>query len=515
MGKIVDQFGRPFYTRTRPQRQVLAAAPLLDSWRQYVAAGLTPRKLAATLKQADAGDVARQAELFEQMEERDGHLLGERGKRVNVIMDVKFNVKPAADDSRAVQVAEFVDKTLKALTDYPDLLVALQDAVGKGFAAAEPIWDVSAGQAVPTRFEFVSQRRFLFADRSGLVRRTPLLLTDDAPTGVEIPAWKIILHSYGGKSGHPARAGIYRVCAWWYLFKNYAVKDWLAFCEVYGMPLRIGKYAPGASEDDKRALAEAVTSLGSDAAGIISTATQIELVESVKGKASGDLYQALAKFANREMSKALLGQTLTAEVGDKGSYAASKTHNEVRRDLLLADARALAATIRTQLIRPLVGFNFGWDAPVPLYEASLEEPDDLSQTAEWITSLLDRNVTMPLAFIRRKFGIPEPQKGEEVVGGPNVAAAKIVAKAAAGTPNQEAIDALADQVAAAAAAAVEVNEQAIVEAVRSAGSWDEAIEAVLGLYPTLDMDQVAELLERAMLNSELFGRWTVEDETGA
>jgi len=40
-----------------------------------------------------------------------------------------------------------------------------------------------------------------------------------------------------------------RVCAWMYLFKNYAVKDWIGFPEVYGMPLRVGKYEPGAYAD--------------------------------------------------------------------------------------------------------------------------------------------------------------------------------------------------------------------------------------------------------------------------
>ena len=36
-----------------------------------------------------------------------------------------------------------------------------------------------------------------------------------------------------------------------YLFKNYDLKDWVSFAEVYGLPLRLGKYAPGASEADK------------------------------------------------------------------------------------------------------------------------------------------------------------------------------------------------------------------------------------------------------------------------
>ncbi|MGO9020373.1 MAG: DUF935 family protein [Syntrophobacteraceae bacterium] len=30
-----------------------------------------------------------------------------------------------------------------------------------------------------------------------------------------------------------------------YPFKNYAMKNWISFAEVYGMSLRVGKYEPG------------------------------------------------------------------------------------------------------------------------------------------------------------------------------------------------------------------------------------------------------------------------------
>ena len=60
-----------------------------------------------------------------------------------------------------------------------------------------------------------------------------------------------------------------------YLFKNYTLKDWVAFCEVFGMPLRLGKYQPGASEDDKRALMQALVAIGADAAGIFPDGTAI------------------------------------------------------------------------------------------------------------------------------------------------------------------------------------------------------------------------------------------------
>lgn len=414
---LYDQFGREIdlAKNKKPDRTPLAVAPLLDSFREYVTDGLTPERLARVFKAADMGDVRSQAELFDQLEEKDGHLLCERDKRKNVILDLEFNIEPASDDSRDVKIAEFVEEFFDDLADWEDSLTAVQDAVGKGFSAQEIFWDVSEGQAVPTKLEFIEQKRFMYTDESGILRKYPRLLTDDDPMGVEIQPWKIMLHQYGGKSGHSARSGIYRVASWMVLFKHYAIKDWVIFCEVFGMPLRLGKYSPGATEDDKAALVAAISSLGSDAAGIISKSTEIEFVETVK-TAGSDLYKVLGDFCNAEISKALLGQTLSSQVGDKGSYAASKTHNEVRLDLLKADGRAAAATVRNQLIRPLVGFNFGWDTALPKYKSVYDEDEDLVAKTNWMDKAVSQ-VQVPAKWYREELGIPEPEEDEEVIGG--------------------------------------------------------------------------------------------------
>ncbi|MBM9605958.1 DUF935 domain-containing protein [Desulfopila inferna] len=515
MVKLYDQFNREIdiSKNKKPERAALAVAPILDSFREYVTYGLTPERLAAVFKAADAGDLRAQAELFDQLEERDGHLLCERDKRKNVILDVDFTIEPASDDGRDAKVAEFVEQSLQDIADYGECLISLQDAVGKGFACLENHWDASEGQAVIQQMEFVEQKRFRFNDDAGLLRKYPRLVTDTDAMGVEIPAWKATMHQYGGKSGHPARSGIYRVASWMVLFKNYAIKDWVIFCELFGMPLRIGKYDQGAGKEDKDALINAISSLGSDAAGIISKSTEIEFVETVKS-ARGDLWKLLADFCNAEISKAVLGQTLSAQVGDKGSYAASKTHNEVRLDLLTADGRALASTIRSQVIRPLVGFNFGWDTPLPKYLSKFDEGENLKEKAEWIGELMDRSVPMSLPWLRKEFSIPEPEKGEEIITASKSLESPYSAKiVAADKPapdrRQQVLDNHAEELA--GAADLSGNEAAILEAVQRANSYEEAFENVLALYPDMDVATLQDSVETAMVNGNLFGRMAVSN----
>jgi len=512
--QLYDQFNRPIRQTKKPEQRPLAAAPILDTWREYVTSGLTPQKLATIFKQADAGDVSSQSELYDQIEEKDGHLVGESGKRKNAILDVEFKIRPASEDTRDVKVAEFVEGWLQNLTDFEDILVAMQDAVGKGFSAMELGWDVTEGQALPTGFDFIEQKRFLFTDHTGYLRKTPLLLSDDESMGAEIPAWKILFHRYGGKSGHPTRSGIYRVCAWMYLFKNYAIKDWVVFCEVYGMPLRLGKYDSGASSDDKDALITAISSLGSDAAGIISKSTEIEFVEAAKGTASADLWKNLAQFTNGEMSKALLGQTLTAEVGDKGSYAAAKTHNEVRLDLAKADTKAVAATIRHQLIRPIVGFNFGWDTLTPKYQPIWEEAENLKEKAEWITSLLDRNVIMPVSFVRNEFNIPEPEGDEPVVGerqaAPEITAKKVIAKNTA-KAHKDLADIYTDRIEDNKANLLDDLIEPVRNLIMTAKSFEEIRDGLIELGQDMDVSEIGNLMQRAFTAAELAGRYEVNN----
>ncbi|OGV64138.1 MAG: hypothetical protein A2283_12465 [Lentisphaerae bacterium RIFOXYA12_FULL_48_11] len=516
---LYDQFGRPIQRpEKKPDRRPLAAAPLTNAFRDYVADGLTPQRLAGILKEADAGDLRRQAELFDQIEEKDAHIIGETSKRRNVILDAEFEVTPASEDRRDVKVSEDVELMLSEITDWADVLVSMQDSVGKGFASFDLKWEISEGQAWVGDFDFLEQKRCLFTDSAGVLSRVPRLITDESPMGMDIPAWKVMMHRYGGKSGHVTRSGIYRICAWWYLFKNYSIKDWVVFCEVYGMPLRLGKYDSGATPEDKNALEIAVRALGSDAAGIISKATEIEFITGSKGSVSGDLYENLARFGNKEMSKAILGATLTADSDGKGSYALGNVHNDVRIDLINADCRAIAATVRTQLIRPYVGFNYGWDTPIPKYMGRFKK-EDLAAGAEILDKFADR-MDIPVSHVRKKYNIPEPQKGEEIL---RAKTSPISARlengpcyiAGASNPAENRILDTTDLISGRLEDETDVHILGMLKAVKNimadSGSLEEVREKLSGAFPKMDTADLGELIAKAMMTSSLIGRQEVMD----
>ncbi|MFR3921923.1 MAG: DUF935 family protein [Dysosmobacter welbionis] len=346
--------------------------------------------------------------------------------------------------------------------------------------------------------------------------------TDETPSGILLPKNKFIIHKYKARSGHPARAGILRVVAWMYLFKNYDIKDWISFAEVYGLPFRLGKYAPGSSDEEKRALMQALIQLGADAAGIIPEGASIEFVTTEK-TSSTDLYERLARYCDEQISKAILGQTLTSDSGG-GSYAQSKTHNEVRHDLTVADCKALAATLRRDLIRPLVLFNFGEEKRIPRIRFDCEEDEDLMQTANVVGTLVEKTgLPVPLSYLYKKFSIPEPEDGEAIATPATPSRQRVRHSPSRRSPalcgaerrrpgTQEHID----RVTAAAlrrgakswrkafAPVLALLEQA--ESLEQLRDTLEDEDAVAELYASMDVSEVEDLLQKVMTLADLEGR---------
>lgn len=392
----------------KPDVSEIAVAQVHDKYSSYPSNGLTPVKLASIFREADAGDVLRQMELFEEMEEKDPHLFSQLQTRKNAVTGLDFEIIPFTDDDQDKEIAEFISQEIKSLESFEDIAIDLLDAIGKGIAVSEIIWDYNDDHVVIKDIKSRHQKRFFWDTEDNFK-----VVTKESPSGIVIPENKFIIHRYKARSGHPSRAGVLRVVAWMYLFKNYDVKDWVSFCEVFGMPLRLGKYAPGASEDDKLALMRALVQIGTDAAGMIPEGTEIEFKES--GKTSSiDVYERLARYCDEQMSKAVLGQTLTSDSGG-GSYAQGKTHNEVRHDLTVADCKALAATLRKDVIRPLVLFNFGESRRIPYLRFACEEAEDLKELGDiYGTLICNIGLKVPTSHLYKKFSIPKPEAGEEV-----------------------------------------------------------------------------------------------------
>jgi phage gp29-like protein len=404
--------------RPKPGRVVVPRAE--DSVRDYPGAGLTPSRLTAILREADDGSLATAMQLFEEMEEKDAHLFAVANTRRLAMTGLPWQLVSAADvhnsvdRRRADEAAAYCGEILAGLERFDEALQHLALATGRNIAIAELVWDVAGGELRPVDIVPVDFTRIAFDDLD-----RPRILTAEAPEeGVDLPRNKFIVHTPHSVSGHPQRGGLLRVTAMVYLAKNLALKDWMIFAEVFGMPVRIARYDPSATPEEKRELLKMLESLGSNAAGVFSRAVELQVIEVNRGTI-GPPYERLVDFLNREMSKAWLGQTLTTDIsGQKGTLAASSVHEAVRQDVLADDVRKEGRTLRRDLLTPLTRLRFGDDAPVPYFRRKLKQATSAMELAEVLDIAVNQlGLKIPAHWAHGALGIPPVSEDDGILPG--------------------------------------------------------------------------------------------------
>jgi len=395
--------------RPRPGR--LVGSEPLERWRDYPADGLTPAGLARILREADQGAPDRALALFEQMEEKDAHLHSVASTRRLALTGLRWEIVSAADVHQDVDraaadaAASHCRKVLARVEDFDEVLQHLSLALGRNIALAENIWEAADGELRLADVLPLSFDRIAFDD-AGQVR----ILTRSARyDGIAPPPGKFIIHVPHAASGHPMRGGLLRATALAYLAKHFSMKDWMIYAEVFGMPVRIARYEPGATADDKRELLNMLQSLGADAAGVFSKAVEGQLLESGRGTAPPP-YERMCDFFNHELSKAWLGQTLTVEASPSESRPGASgpaVHNEVRLDLRQDDILKEGRTIRRDVLAPITRMRFGPAAPVPYFRRGLEPPRDLNKLAEMLNvAVNDLGMEISAQWAHQTLGVP-------------------------------------------------------------------------------------------------------------
>jgi len=372
---------------------------------------LSPRLIRNMLREAETGDLAAQAELFEKMEEKDGELDAHLRTRKSGVSSLRHEIAPAGDSAAAARAAALCRQVVAALPDVGQAVFDLMDAVPKGFGVLEIEWRTDALAWRPTRLHWRPQRWFRLAEDG------ETLLLRESAGGSEVNPLNFIIHRVKARSGFCARTGLLRSCVRAFVVRHISWKDWLAFAEVYGMPPRMGRLREGVpwDSDEARELWAAVRALGMDAAAVVREGNEIQVMDT-RAVGEGEIFERILDRASRELTLAILGQTLTSGGEGGGSYALGKVHNQVRWDLIESDALALEETLTRQLLEPIVRLNLGQGAPVPRWRFVLDEPEDMVALAGTVKTLVEAGLPVPRRWAYERFGIPEPSGGEPVLG---------------------------------------------------------------------------------------------------
>lgn len=142
---------------------------------------------------------------------------------------------------------------------------------------------------------------------------------------------------------------------WPWFFRQNGWRFWMQYLERFSDPLLLGKV------HDPADWLEKMQQLGYTN---LAAAGMDESLEAVTQAASNE-FEKVEMALGRRIQKLILGQTLTSEIGDKGSYAAAQVHNEVRDDKRRADIRLIVPTVQ-RLCDALWRLN-GFPTPGPAF----------------------------------------------------------------------------------------------------------------------------------------------------
>lgn len=412
---LLDQYGNPIEYDVLDQE---VASPSLGGLRSVLSShpsiNIDPYKLTRILRDAENGNADAYFDLCEDMEEKYLHYLGVLGTRKNQVSQLEISVNAASDEKIHQAHANLIRDWLNRDTLQSEVFDIL-DALGKGISYTEIIWDTSKPQWLPKQLLSRDPKWFTFDEIDG---RTPLL-KNESGLGQKLQPYKFIVHEHKGKSGLPIRGGLGRAVSWAYLFQNMSIKDWVIFAEVYGMPVRIGKYGQTATPQDKNTLLNAVTSIGIDAAAIIPESMQIEFANAI-ANGNAAVYKELAQYLDQQVSKAVLGQTATTDAVAGGlGGSQGNVHNDVRQDIQNADANLLASTLNRDLVRAIIDFNFGQPADGKYPLIKIGQADRLTaEQASWIEKFVPMGLKISQSVVRDKMGFEDPGEVEELLFSP-------------------------------------------------------------------------------------------------
>ncbi|MEL7098280.1 MAG: DUF935 domain-containing protein [Pseudomonadota bacterium] len=411
--QLLDHRGNPVRRATLTQE---VAPPSIVGVRSpisgYPADGLDPVRLAQILRAADMGEPKSFLELAETIEERDPHYFGVLGTRKRSVSQIQMTVEPASDDPGDLERAARVEAWLKR-DELAEELVDILDALGKGYSFTEIAWETSSGQWQPGTLTRRDPRWFNF-HRDDLT--TPMMYNDHGQL-VQLEGFRFIFAQMKAKSGLDLRSGLARIAAWGYLFKKFTERDWAIFTQTYGQPLRLGKFGPGATDEDKGTLFNAVANIAGDCAAVVPESMTIDFVEAGNLGPGSELYLKRADWLDQQISKAVLGQTATTDA-ISGGHAVSKEHRQVQEDIERADAGQLQAILNRELIRPWMQLEYGSLPAYPRLIIARPEQEDLNRMSTALARLIPLGLNVSEAEIRGKFGLGEPKPGEATLGVP-------------------------------------------------------------------------------------------------
>jgi phage gp29-like protein len=368
-----------------------------------------------------------------------------------------------------------------------------------GFTVFEIIWKKEGNYLIPDRIDEKPQEWFFFDQYNNLNLKknfNPNLGTNE---GEIVNSLKFILVQHKPTYQNPYGERVLSRCFWPVTFKRGGLKFWITFTEKYGNPFMIGKLPRGSAQTDIDNLLTSLDNMIHDAVAVIPDDSSVEIKEAQRSS-SVEVFKELMNFMNSEISKAILTQTLTTEVQDTGTYAASKTMGDMLHKVQQADKRLVERAIN-KIIDLIYQVNFNsTDKPKFILYAD-EDVDKILAERDQI--LVNTGIKFSKDYYIRNYNLlPEDFELSEKPTNQEFAE-KNKTDLIQQTDTEKLTEQLPDKL---LQLQIESTLKPVLTLIQNGETYEKIMEQLAKTYPAMSTNQLEELLSKLLFISEIVGR---------
>lgn len=473
------------------------------------------------LREAEAGNCSRLFALYRDILSSHSHLQAEAFKRKLAVLSEPLNLIPDdPKDLAQVSHAKAVCDHLCARPSWIYFLSHLLDSSLYPVSLSERIYIPSGREG--WRYEIASLNpipatHLAWPEGCLSIRETDSFGNFTGSHWQPDPRRHILHRAHLLTSVPDWWGGPMRSLLFWWFFATCDRDWWARFLDRFGSPFLEGRY--DSSDERGRYELEHAFSFATRVGGIVLSDEAAVKMHQANTSQGGDAFQAFAEFANREISKLIVGQTSSSDIQKEGGIGGGqgKGQADVRDDIRRFDSTLLSHTIKTQILAPLWQLN-GWEMPLPnvTFGAVSEEKGEL--TGATILALAQAGwepTDEGVATISSKIGVslqrisakPPNDSSPFALSATPPRRSPLLPTVARRAERQRqarsAVDALALSASPKLARIMSAQAAEFAAAIEASGSPEEAAENIAALVAASDPTTAAELIENFLSASSV------------
>jgi phage gp29-like protein len=355
--------------------------------------GLTPKLLNQYLEQWDLGFLRQPALIWNKIRERDDQIQTVVVGRELKPTDMPWEIVQIDESDEALAHKEALEEFYNNISvthaleqnkkgGVQLLIQQMMRAVGDKYSVHEIIW--KPGDILTAELKFIPV--WFFENRTGLLRFLPYEL---ALQGIPLDPGGWLVH---------VGEGLFQATAIAYIYKQMALKDWVNYCEKFGLPFLHGKTSAAQNSTEWQQFAEALEQFSSD--GSILTSLSATL-EPIKVGESGSMPQPpLCDRMDRAIARIWKGGDLSTMSrggsehgsGGKGGSSGSNAQQENEDNLAKADGERISETCNAYIDAWVIKYKFGNVRPLAKFVLSPPEGVDVTREISIDQFFIDNGV---------------------------------------------------------------------------------------------------------------------------